>query len=414
MKIQTGQGYISLITLLAIWSISAITSLPGLAISPILGDLDKIFPHISDLEIQMLTSAPNLLIIPFVLLSGKITQSKGKIPMLVLGLCIFLACGILYFFAKSIGTLIIISCLLGVGAGLIIPLSTGLIADVFSGEQRTKQLGLSSSITNLTLVFATFIAGWLANFNWHLPFIVYLVPIICLALCKFLTASNMKNNSNTVASPQAASSQAATVSPYIKAGQSINKSLLFGIMMVYFFATYTGMIVTFNLSFVLQSYHLNSEDAGTMISLLFLAIMLPGLFITKVIRVLSDYAIVIGFILITLGLFMIVFFKDIALIAVATFIIGFGYGIIQPMIYNKTVLTANIQKAVLALAFVMSMNYVALVTLPFIADFFETIFNDKTAIFPFLVNAIMSGAITIVAFIFRKRVLFSSEGCLDS
>ena len=42
MKIQTGRGTIPLITLLAIWSISALTSLPGLAVSPILGDLTKI------------------------------------------------------------------------------------------------------------------------------------------------------------------------------------------------------------------------------------------------------------------------------------------------------------------------------------------------------------------------------------
>ena len=79
--IKTGNGYIPFLTLISIWSISMITSLPGLAVTPILGDLDKIFPHISDLEIQMLSSLPNLLIIPFVLLSGKISDSKGKQPM---------------------------------------------------------------------------------------------------------------------------------------------------------------------------------------------------------------------------------------------------------------------------------------------------------------------------------------------
>ena len=50
MKIQTGRGTIPLITLIAIWSISALTSLPGLAVSPILGDLTKIFPKATDLE----------------------------------------------------------------------------------------------------------------------------------------------------------------------------------------------------------------------------------------------------------------------------------------------------------------------------------------------------------------------------
>ena len=82
MKIKTGKGTITLGVLLAIWSVSAIASLPGLAISPILGDLNKIFPKATDLEIQMLTSLPSLLIIPFVLLAGKLSVGKDKLCLL--------------------------------------------------------------------------------------------------------------------------------------------------------------------------------------------------------------------------------------------------------------------------------------------------------------------------------------------
>lgn len=73
MEIKTGKGTIPLVVLLAIWSVSAISSLPGLAVSPVLGDLNRIFPKATDLEIQMLTSLPSLLIIPFVLLSGRLS-----------------------------------------------------------------------------------------------------------------------------------------------------------------------------------------------------------------------------------------------------------------------------------------------------------------------------------------------------
>ena len=79
MKIKTGKGSVTLVVLLAIWSVSAIASLPGLAVSPILGDLNKVFPKVTDLEIQMLTSLPSLLIIPFVLLSGKLSVGRDKL-----------------------------------------------------------------------------------------------------------------------------------------------------------------------------------------------------------------------------------------------------------------------------------------------------------------------------------------------
>ena len=51
MKVQTGQGTIPLITLVGIFSISALNALPGLAVSPILGDLNKIFPSARDPDV---------------------------------------------------------------------------------------------------------------------------------------------------------------------------------------------------------------------------------------------------------------------------------------------------------------------------------------------------------------------------
>ena len=183
MKIPTGKGLLPLSALLAIWSVSAVSSLPGLVVSPILGDLNRIFPHATDLEIQMLTSLPSLLVIPFVLLAGKISVNRSKFTLLVAGLALFFVSGVACIFARSMTGLIVISSVLGIGAGMVIPFSTGLVADYFTGDYRVRQLGYSSAINNLTLVLATALAGYLANIDWHLPFLVYTLPgvsLICL------------------------------------------------------------------------------------------------------------------------------------------------------------------------------------------------------------------------------------------
>ena len=182
MKIQTGRGTIPLITLIAIWSISALTSLPGLAVSPILGDLTKIFPKATDLDIQMLTSLPSLLIIPFILLGGKLTEKVDYVRVLKVGLWLFAASGVLYLISNRMWQLIVVSALLGIGSGLIIPLSTGLVSRYFVGTYRVKQFGLSSAITNFTLVIATAVTGYLAEVSWHLPFLVYLLPLVSILL----------------------------------------------------------------------------------------------------------------------------------------------------------------------------------------------------------------------------------------
>ena len=80
-------------------------------------------------------------------------------------------------------------CLLGIGSGLIIPLSTGLISKYFVGTYRVKQFGLSSAITNFTLVIATAVTGYLAEVSWHLPFLVYLLPLISILLVGHLKES---------------------------------------------------------------------------------------------------------------------------------------------------------------------------------------------------------------------------------
>ena len=89
MKIKTGKGYISLVALLGIWSVSALTSLPGLAVSPIMGQLSDIFPSATELELQMLTSIPSLLIIPFMLLAGRLAVRVGYAKVLYVGLGCF-------------------------------------------------------------------------------------------------------------------------------------------------------------------------------------------------------------------------------------------------------------------------------------------------------------------------------------
>ena len=140
MKIQTGHGMITLTALLAIYSISMVTSLPGLAISPILGDLKNIFKDASDLELQMLESLPSFIIVPFILLAGRLSLRINKKRILIIGLSIFFGCSVIYPFSNSLWLLLVVSALLGVGAGMIIPFSTGLIADNFTKRYRTRQL----------------------------------------------------------------------------------------------------------------------------------------------------------------------------------------------------------------------------------------------------------------------------------
>ncbi|CDB84131.1 transporter major facilitator family protein [Bacteroides clarus CAG:160] len=382
MKINTGQGTIPLITLIGIWSISALTSLPGLAVSPILGELSTIFPHATELDIQMLTSLPSLLIIPFVLLAGKLAEKRDFIRLLRVGLWLFAASGVLYLFSSKMWQLMAVSALLGIGAGLIIPLSTGLISRYFTGEYRVKQFGYSSAITNMTLVVATAVTGYLAEVHWRLPFVVYLLPLISLVLSAYL-----KKNTVSVTVKQASavipSMQSA---PVISGKYGIHIRHLIQLMLFYGVVTYVVLAVTFNLPFLMEAHHFSSGNSGLMISLFFLAIMAPGFMLDNIVKLLGNKTKLYSLLAVAVGLLLIWISPTEWLIVPGCILVGLGYGIIQPLIYDKTVDTAIPQKTTLALAFVMVMNYLAILLSPFITDFFQWVFHTGSQEFPFIFN----------------------------
>lgn len=387
MTIKTGKGTISLAVLLAIWSVSAVVSLPGLAISPILGDLNHIFPKASDLEIQMLTSLPSLLIIPFVLLSGRFSVGKYKLRILTTGLVIFLLSGIACFFARSMTALIVISCILGMGAGMVIPLSTGLVVDYFTGDYRVKQLGISSAINNLTLVLATSLTGYLATRDWHLPFLVYTLPAVSLALIPFLHRQK--------SAPEPAGSDQLKHT-------AIDRRKLIDLMLLYFFITYSVLVITFYASFLIDDYKIDSSFSGFMISAFFLAIMLPGFFINNIISVLRSYVNVVSLASIATGLVVVGVFRSPYLLLAGSILVGLGYGVMQPLIYDKAAVIAPPRLATLALSFVMAVNYLSVMVCPFIVDFFRDVMHAHDETFPFMFNAALTVLVMIAAWVGRS------------
>ena len=403
MKINTGQGTIPLITLIGIWSVSALTSLPGLAVSPILGELSTIFPHATELDIQMLTSLPSLLIIPFVLLAGKLAEKRDFIRLLRVGLWLFAASGVLYLFSSRMWQLMAVSALLGIGAGLIIPLSTGLISRYFTGEYRVRQFGYSSAITNMTLVVATAVTGYLAEVHWRLPFAVYLLPLISLVLSAYL-----KKDAASVTIKQAAAIIPPIQStPVISGKYGIHIRHLVQLMLFYGLVTYVVLAVTFNLPFLMEAHHFSSGNSGLMISLFFLAIMAPGFMLDSLVKLLGNKTKLYSLLAIAIGLLLIWISPTEWLIVPGCILVGLGYGIIQPLIYDKTVDTAIPQKTTLALAFVMVMNYLAILLSPFITDFFQWIFHTGSQEFPFVFNLCITILIMHWAYAKKEEFLFS-------
>lgn len=382
--------------LVAIWSVSAIVSLPGLAVSPMLDDMQSIFPHASELEVEMLESLPSLLIIPFMLLAGRWATRGNKLRLLVVGTTIFLVSGIWCMLATTLVELIAASALVGVGAGMIIPLSTGLVVDYFTGDRRVKQLGISSAVNNLTLVVATSAVGYLADVEWHLAFAVYLLPAVTLMLIPALRRATPAPEPSTSAQNRQT---------------KLNVKVIIGLVLFYFAITYTSLIVTYNTSYVASLVGMRSSDAGIVISLFFLAIMAPGLMLNRIVAIFGRMTNLWSLLAMSLGLLLMSLpHPTYVTLASGAILTGLGYGVMQPIIYDKAATNAPPHLATLALAIVMTTNYLAILVAPFMIDAIDRAFHATSHTFAYLFNSIVVLILAIVTvFTYRENRVLGSD-----
>lgn len=436
MQVKTGKGTISMMVVMAIWSLSLAVDLPGLAVTPIEGSLHQYFSNVTDFKVQLLTVLPNVIIIPFVLLSGKLSETRHKIAVITAGTIMYIVAGAWSIFSNSLDSLIWLSCLLGAGCGLILPFSTGLIADVFTGKYRMKQMGIISAIGNIALVGATFVVGFLATKSWHLPFLVYLIPLVSLVLIPFLRKipqSDYASQSTDTQSSQSASTTAdgsatttaaststtattsdtqaipaidpagfSTKGQHVKGGFYIGRTIW--LLLAYFFFVFATSVPAYYLPNLMPDYHMSVEDVSTVTSIFYLAMFVIGLFVTGVMKLFRKGTFILAGAMVAGGMLMFVLFRDLPLYIVASSLVGLGNGLAQPIFYTKaTGVVTNENKNTLSLAYLQSANYVAISMVPVIIDFFADIFGQSHSnLFPFVIVTIFC-AIVLLCIIIRYR-----------
>ncbi|MEG2759072.1 MAG: MFS transporter, partial [Rikenellaceae bacterium] len=90
-----------------------------------------------------------------------------------------------------------------------------------------------------------------------------------------------------------------------------------------------------------------------------------------------------------LGLLVMLSTDNVFMYGLGAVLMGFGYGTMQPVIYDKAAEASSGKKSTLALAIVLAMNYVAVTIAPFIVDLFKDIFHTQTNHFPFVLDLVL-------------------------
>lgn len=167
----------------SILSLSLLTVMAGAAVAPALGVIRAYFAHCDQMLVQMIISIPAVFIVITNMLFSRLCTRFGAKTLVLAGLALYTAGGCAAGAVDNIWAVLAMRALVGMGVGIIMPLSTGLLSYYYPPERQPALMGWSSAMNQMGGVIATLLAGVLSGISWRASFLVYLMGLGSILLC---------------------------------------------------------------------------------------------------------------------------------------------------------------------------------------------------------------------------------------
>lgn len=120
-------------------------------------------------------------------IAGKLSDKHGRRPLFLIGCGIFILGSLLAGLSNSIELFLFSRALQGFGGGIMIPVSTAAVGDLYDSHKRGRMLGMINSLFAIGSGIGPIIGGYIAEVtSWHWAFFVN-VPLFIV--CFILVAS---------------------------------------------------------------------------------------------------------------------------------------------------------------------------------------------------------------------------------
>lgn len=300
--------------------ISTLTVMAGATIAPSLPAMREHFASVSNADylVRLALTLPALFIALGAPAVGVLIDRLGRKPLLITVLLLYGIAGSSGFVLDSLGMILVGRALLGISVAGIMTTSITLIADYYEGPTRAQFLGLQAGFMGLGGVVFLTVGGFLADVNWRLPFLIYLVAL-ALAPCAMLV---LPEPDRTHTGPQDA-----TQPP-----QTLPIGLIVLTYSIAFLTQIVFYLIPVQLPFYLkQLFQANASQAGLAIALATLLSAAASLNYRQFKARLSFVAIYgIAFLNMALGYLLISMGTTFAVVLLGLAIAGSGLGLLMP------------------------------------------------------------------------------------
>ena len=124
-------------------------------------------------------------------IAGKLSDLYGRKPLFLIGLATFTAGSVLAGFSTNMEMFIVCRGLQGLGGGILIPVATAAVADLYAPHERGRMQGILGAIFGIGSGIGPLIGGYITeNISWHWCFYINLplaITAFLLTLKKFPT-----------------------------------------------------------------------------------------------------------------------------------------------------------------------------------------------------------------------------------
>ena len=316
-----------MINIIAAISVSGLIYL-GNFVSPVISAISAEYPDVPEATIKMLTTIPSLMMVIMSLVSGTLT-SRFPIKKIVVFASLFsLVGGLIPVFLNGITALIVSRFIFGVGHGLIFPMASAIVNQLFTGKQRDRLMGIRSGIGALIGAAYSSIAGIVGLINWRCSFacIVVVIPIAILIAWK--CPENELSKRTTQSGETVKEKKLTPLTYIICAGLFI-----FNMLMVTFMT---------NLSLVVARDGIGSvAQAGTVSSVYTISAFVAGIIFSAVKGKAKRYTSPLAFGLVGVGLAILFFSYSLPLFYIGAIFYGLGFGFYNPQLTMVAAQTAT-------------------------------------------------------------------------
>jgi len=361
----------------SILSLSLLTVMAGAAVSPALGVIQAHFAASSKFFIQMIISLPALFIVITNFLFPRLCRRFGARTLVLAGLLLYTAGGCLAGMFNSIALVLLTRALVGIGVGVIMPLSTGLLAYYFQPQEQVRLMGYSSAMNQLGGVIATLLAGLLASISWRASFLIYLLGLFSIVLCLRYLPNDKISQPNAQAKSSASLAQLArTYYMYILA--------IFLLMSVFF-------IFPTNFSFItLADGIIPAQFIAVIMSFMNFIALFGGLFSARARNIFQQHTKFLSPACFLLGYLLLALSGSWLCVLAGSVLIGFANGLGIPYIISEASLMAGRTAATTVMPLISAALYLAQFVSPMLMSIIQGIFGGLGVHLPYIFGVVLA------------------------